>query len=159
VTDRVYSKFFQYVVKFPDDVEPPDAFKPADEYDDYIGVEEFNTIMTPPEGRALNNNGFSGNVIAMPLIVTVHPNLAGKVKPLVYKGKKPDWEVKLKQLAKEDKGKPSVAYDLTLTGVEFKQVGPNSFQIDYDRFVSLTFATKGAPDRDGYDVLAGEYLG
>jgi hypothetical protein len=159
VADRVYGNFFPNIVKFPDDVEPPDAFKPANGWDDYIGVGEFNRIWTPPEGRAQGNNGFSGNVLAMPLIVTVHPNLTGKVKPLVYKGKKPDWEVKLLQLAKEEKGKPSIAYDLELKGVEFKQVGPDSFQIEYDRFVSLTFATEDAPDRDGYDFLNGEYLG
>jgi hypothetical protein len=159
VADRIYKKFFQYIVKFPDGVEPPDEFKPADGYEDYIGVESFTEVCTPPEARVNDDSGHSANVVAMPAKIVVHQNLSGKVKPLIYEGKQPDWEVELIQLAKEDKGKPDPVYRLKLEGVQFLQYGPETFVVAYDRFKSEKFSSKGPPDTDGYDFLLGKYLG
>lgn len=144
-------------VKFPDGVEAPDEYKPEiSGYGDYIYVESFEKVWTLAEFRV---DGFQGNFNAMPCAITLSEPVMAKIKPLLNKPLKPDWEVKLVEFAKEDEKETDIAYKCEFEGVVFHQTGPTSIYVIYNKFESEKFKPKGAPDRDGYDFLKGQYLG
>ena len=121
MADRLYSKAFKFMVKFPDGIEPPDGYKPPDEYDDYIGVTSFRRPSRQEDSRA--DDGFTGNLQCVPILIEVSEAVMSKVMPLLNKPMKPDWEVELIELGKEEKDEPSKVFESKLTGVRFAQAG------------------------------------
>lgn len=157
MADRLYSKAFKFMVKFPDGIEPPDGYKPPDEYDDYIGVTSFRRPSRQEDSRA--DDGFTGNLQCVPILIEVSEAVMSKVMPLLNKPMKPDWEVELIELGKEEKDEPSKVFESKLTGVRFAQAGEYGIIVYYQRYESEKYAPKGPTLMEGYDFLAGKDLG
>lgn len=154
MSKALYSRAFTHIVKFPDDVEPPEGYEPPDEWDDYIGVIGFEKPRRGSEKRI--DDGFTGVQQSRSLTVYLEEPVMGKVLPLLNKPIKPDWEVELKMLGKDEKDKPCVTWQSTLTGVSFEQTGEQAVLITYNQYLTKKPAPKGPTGRDGYDFPAGE---
>jgi hypothetical protein len=157
VADRLYNKAFKYIVKFPDGIEPPDGYKPGDDNSDYIGVTVFQRPSRQEDART--DDGFTGNLQYVPIMVQVEEAVMSKVMPLLNKPMKPDWKLTLKELGKEEKDEASVTFESELEGVRFTQAGPTGIIVHYQQYESKKYAPKGPTQTEGYNFLEQKDLG